>query len=405
MARNLYATIGRAPDNDVVLDHATVSGHHARLSWKGASLVVEDLSSANGTFVDGERVTLAKTRPGAELRVGDVEVPWSHAGLRSLLKAGVGARTLVMAAAGARAYACGRCGAVSPLPDGAVPKALRCPKCGATSATATRPRGARPGGALRAALFVGAAVVGAAGVAVLVDALGLSTPSGGATPTLTGLREQAEDAVAGVTSPVHSETAKRLAAAIDPMDPLVRNTAVKLAAREEGAFHVAQVAEIWSAVRRPWRYVNDPEGREYFATAKESIENGYVGDCDDFAITLAAMVTAIGGKARVVLMDGPRGGHAYAEACVQGEPSKVAATLTKLYKTQLKRYLPGAVPSTIAYRSSDACPIWLNLDWNSAVPGGPYETERWAVAVYEDGRREAIAPAVSAAQPATPASR
>jgi hypothetical protein len=110
------------------------------------------------------------------------------------------------------------------------------------------------------------------------------------------------------------------------------------------------------------------------------------------------MVTAIGGKARVVLMDGARGGHAYAEACVQGEPSKVAAALTKLYRTQLKRYLPGGAPSTIAYRSSDACPIWLNLDWNSAVPGGPYEAERWAVAVYEGGRREAIAPAQPPAQ-------
>jgi hypothetical protein len=156
---------------------------------------------------------------------------------------------------------------------------------------------------------------------------------------------------------------------------------------------VEQVADIWAAVRQPWRYVNDPEGREYFATAKETIENGYVGDCDDFAITLVSMVTAIGGKARVILMDGPKGGHAYAEACVQGEPAKVASALIKHYKTRFKRYLTGGVPKQIAFRSSSECPIWLNLDWNSEVPGGAYEPEMWAVAVYEGGRRESIAPA------------
>jgi hypothetical protein len=105
------------------------------------------------------------------------------------------------------------------------------------------------------------------------------------------------------------------------------------------------------------------------------------------------MVSAIGGKARVVLMDGPRGGHAYAEACVQGEPKKVATALTKHYRNRWRRYLKGKIPTTIAYRASEACPIWLNLDWNSAVPGGAYEPEVWAVAVYRDGNRETLTPA------------
>jgi hypothetical protein len=189
------------------------------------------------------------------------------------------------------------------------------------------------------------------------------------------------------------ESAQKLAAALSPMDAVTRNTAVKLAARNDGPFHVEQVAEIWAGVRKPWRYVNDPEGREYFATATESIQNGYIGDCDDFAVTLASMVIAIGGQARVVLMDGPKGGHAYAEACVQGEPTKVASALTKHYKNKFRRYISGSIPKTIAYRSSDSCPIWLNLDWSASVPGGPYESEYWAVAVYEGGRSEQLAPA------------
>ena len=58
--------------------------------------MIEDLSSANGTFVDGERVKRARARPGVDLRCGQVAVPWSHPGLRNLLKAGAGSRTLVM---------------------------------------------------------------------------------------------------------------------------------------------------------------------------------------------------------------------------------------------------------------------------------------------------------------------
>jgi hypothetical protein len=192
---------------------------------------------------------------------------------------------------------------------------------------------------------------------------------------------------------IGGESAQKLASALSPMDPVTRNAAVKFAARTEGPFHVEQVAEIWAGVRKAWRYVNDPQGREYFATATESIQNGYIGDCDDFAVTLASMVIAIGGKARVVLMDGPEGGHAYAEACVQGEPSQVASALTKHYKNQFRRYLSGAVPKAISYRASTECPIWLNLDWSAAVPGGPYSAEKWAVAVYENGKTEEILPA------------
>ena len=190
---------------------------------------------------------------------------------------------------------------------------------------------------------------------------------------------------------VSAAAAQRIAKALTPFDPLTRNTAVKIAARTEGPFHVEQVAEIWNSVRGAWRYVNDPIGQDYFATAHETIDNGYVGDCDDFATTLASMVLAIGGKARVVIMDGPQGGHAYAEACVEGDPAKAAAALTKHYKARWSRYLAGRPsPRSIAYRSGSDCPIWLNLDWSSIVPGGAYQPENWAVAVYEDGKRQQL---------------
>lgn len=377
MAGRVYATIGRASTNDVVLDDPTISNHHARLSWSGSSLLVEDLSSENGTFVDGTQVTAAPARPGAELRCGAVTVPWSHPGLRQLLKAGAGSRTLLMPQAATPSYVCGACGFVGALQQPAPKKTLTCSQCGATLRTRVKPQRAGGSGAMTWLLLLplmAAAAIG--GGWLLRDGL-----------QLRGLASPLSLASDG-SEHVSFAAAQRIAKALTPLDPLTRNTAVKIAARTEGPFHVEQVAEIWNAVRGAWRYVNDPVGQDYFATAHETIDNGYVGDCDDFATTLASMVLAIGGKARVVIMDGPQGGHAYAEACVQGDSSKVATALTKHYKARWSRYLAGRPsPRSIAFRSGSDCPIWLNLDWNSIVPGGAYEAESWAVAVYGDGSR------------------
>jgi len=49
-------TVGRAPDNDLVIDDPRVSGNHAQLSFHKGRLQVMDLNSRNGTFVDGIRI-------------------------------------------------------------------------------------------------------------------------------------------------------------------------------------------------------------------------------------------------------------------------------------------------------------------------------------------------------------
>lgn len=49
-------TIGRKPDNDICLDDATVSGHHAQINAFSQPMYIEDLCSTNGTYVNGERV-------------------------------------------------------------------------------------------------------------------------------------------------------------------------------------------------------------------------------------------------------------------------------------------------------------------------------------------------------------
>ena len=47
-------TIGRLPDNTLIIDNPAVSGHHARVFMEGGAAILEDLNSTNGTFVNGQ---------------------------------------------------------------------------------------------------------------------------------------------------------------------------------------------------------------------------------------------------------------------------------------------------------------------------------------------------------------
>ncbi len=65
--------VGRAPACGLRLDHRTVSGEHARLSWTGGHWEIRDLGSRNGTFVDGRRLQpgdLVEVKQGARLGFG-----------------------------------------------------------------------------------------------------------------------------------------------------------------------------------------------------------------------------------------------------------------------------------------------------------------------------------------------
>ncbi len=67
-------TIGKAPDNDLVLTDDTVSRHHCELVKAPDGIHVRDLGSTNGTKVDGTRIREAMIQPGAVLKIGEVEV-------------------------------------------------------------------------------------------------------------------------------------------------------------------------------------------------------------------------------------------------------------------------------------------------------------------------------------------
>lgn len=63
-------SIGRHAENDIVIDHMGVSGRHARVEVEGETVVLTDLQSTNGTFVNGKRVERAALRPNDWISVG-----------------------------------------------------------------------------------------------------------------------------------------------------------------------------------------------------------------------------------------------------------------------------------------------------------------------------------------------
>jgi pSer/pThr/pTyr-binding forkhead associated (FHA) protein len=71
-------TVGSSPECDIRVDGAVVSGRHCRLTQRGESFLLEDLRSANGTYVDGERINGPRiVRRGDPVTLGrNTLLPW-----------------------------------------------------------------------------------------------------------------------------------------------------------------------------------------------------------------------------------------------------------------------------------------------------------------------------------------
>lgn len=64
-------TVGRCPTADITLDDVSISRRHCQfLTDPHGSLIVRDLGSTNGLYVDGRRVEKATVSLGTEVRIG-----------------------------------------------------------------------------------------------------------------------------------------------------------------------------------------------------------------------------------------------------------------------------------------------------------------------------------------------
>jgi len=69
MSKERY-TIGRLPDNDIRIDNAAVSGHHALIINILNDSFLEDLNSTNGTYVNGKIIKKHALQQGDVITVG-----------------------------------------------------------------------------------------------------------------------------------------------------------------------------------------------------------------------------------------------------------------------------------------------------------------------------------------------
>jgi pSer/pThr/pTyr-binding forkhead associated (FHA) protein len=73
-------SIGRLPDNMIIIDNPAVSGRHARVFREGNHYVVEDLKSTNGTFVNEKPIARHTLLEGDVVLVGKHSLVFSLAG-------------------------------------------------------------------------------------------------------------------------------------------------------------------------------------------------------------------------------------------------------------------------------------------------------------------------------------
>ena len=72
--------IGRTEDNDIQLDHRSISRHHAKITWNQGSYTVLDMESANGVKVNGDFYKRSDLHPGDELELGHVKLHFGGGG-------------------------------------------------------------------------------------------------------------------------------------------------------------------------------------------------------------------------------------------------------------------------------------------------------------------------------------
>lgn len=78
--RKARTTIGKMPDNDIVLDRTNISRRHCQIFLEGNEFFVRDLASRNGTFLNGQRVEGDRIlASGAVIQLGDFSIVFKDA--------------------------------------------------------------------------------------------------------------------------------------------------------------------------------------------------------------------------------------------------------------------------------------------------------------------------------------
>jgi transglutaminase-like putative cysteine protease len=158
----------------------------------------------------------------------------------------------------------------------------------------------------------------------------------------------------------------------------VHDEAVVLALKYPGDLTIDQIASIYDylknggGIKKGWGYVRDPRGIDYFSYANQTLKNGYRancvggGDCDDFAILMAALIESVGGTTRIILArNNSVGGHAYAEVYL-GNFSEEGNQVETIIRWLKHKYETDKIYTHIDTETEE---VWLSLDWGTDDKG------------------------------------
>ena len=67
-------TIGRVEDNTFQITDPSVSSHHCEVLLRGGEVVIRDLNSTNGSYINDAQITESVLKPGQKLRLGQIEL-------------------------------------------------------------------------------------------------------------------------------------------------------------------------------------------------------------------------------------------------------------------------------------------------------------------------------------------
>ncbi|HEY2084045.1 MAG TPA: FHA domain-containing protein [Verrucomicrobiae bacterium] len=67
-------TVGRVEDNTFQIADPSVSSHHCEVLLRGTDVVIKDLNSTNGSFINGDKISESVLKPGQTLKLGQIEL-------------------------------------------------------------------------------------------------------------------------------------------------------------------------------------------------------------------------------------------------------------------------------------------------------------------------------------------
>ena len=201
----------------------------------------------------------------------------------------------------------------------------------------------------------------------------------------------------GKTKTKEDDLKKTVSSRVEPDHFMVHEVALLLVAKFPGDLIIDQICSIYNYMKngegsvKGWSYARDPIGTDFFMYANQSLKIGDksgcagVGDCDDFAILMSALVGSIGGTTRIIFAQNKTiGGHAYAEVYL-GSLSDQNSQVDAIINWLKQKFNTDKIYTHI---DTDTKDVWLNLDWGAdekgtAHPGGPYFQGDRHIVVYD----------------------